>query len=82
MTLSGTINITANWAQLDPDQGEAVQGAVVLMRPLPAPADDSDRIDAGYQFFDGQQGAHYTLTGWLTHLGGLNYLLVTNAVQG
>jgi hypothetical protein len=82
MNLTGTIEITANWAQLDLDPDQANEGIVILMRPMGAGATDADRIDAGYQYFDGQQGIHYTLTGQFQQAGDLNYLLVTNAVKG
>jgi hypothetical protein len=88
MTLTGTIIITDNWAQLNLDPGQTVngnpiQGFVVLQKnPLaPAPT-DAQRINAARQYFGGQQGVHYTVTGQPHAIGGLLFLLVTNAVQG
>jgi hypothetical protein len=87
MTLTGTIDITQNWAQLnlDPGQfanGQQVQGFVILEKdPIAPGATDPQRIDAGRQYFEQQKSLHYKVTGQFQTSGGLQYLLVQNAMQ-
>jgi hypothetical protein len=87
MTLTGRINITQNWAQLnlDPGQlanGEEIQGFVILEKnPISPGATDAQRIDAARQYFEQQKGLHYKMTGELQTGGALQYLLVQNATQ-
>jgi hypothetical protein len=83
MNLTGTIEITPDWAQLDLDPKQAIAGSVVLMKdPMsPNPTDD-ERIDAAREYFKPEQGVHYTLTGQPQPAGSVRYFLVTDAVQG
>jgi hypothetical protein len=83
MNLTGTIDITPNWAQLDLDPGQALEGYVILMRdPLASNPTDTQRIAAARRYFRSAQGLHYTLTGQLQGSDGRQFLLVTNDLQG
>jgi hypothetical protein len=85
MTLTGTIELTRNWAQLNVDSGQAldgqpIQGPVILMmQPGGQSSTDQDRINAAFQYFGQQAGVHYTLTGIWQASSGRQFFLVQQA---
>jgi hypothetical protein len=83
MNVTGDIQLTANWAQLNLDPGQPVNGYVVLMKnPMAPGATQAERIAAAYNYFATKDGVHYRLSGQLTPSGGINYFLFTRAVAG
>lgn len=88
MKLTGYIDFTANWAQLDLDTGQTNHGlvlpvsVVLLKNPMAPGSTQAQQIAAAYNYFSGEDGEHYTLTGQLMPSGGIDYFLVTHAVQG
>ena len=82
VTLTGYLRITPNWAQLNLDPNQQLQGYVVLMKdPMKAQATDGDFMDAARGYFIHHDGDHYSFIGELTNSGNQNYLLMTNFVQ-
>jgi hypothetical protein len=75
--------MTEDWAEFDLDPLQPLTGYVVLMKtPLSENPTDVDRVDAAYEFFNGDNGSHYTLTGELRGPGPVHFFLVTDAVEG
>lgn len=85
MTLTGTIEMTKNWALLDVDSGQTlngqpIQGPVILMmQPGGQNPTDQNRINAAFQYFGQQAGTHYTLTGIWQPSAGRQFFLVQQA---
>jgi hypothetical protein len=83
VNLEGTISMTEDWAEFDLDPLQALTGYVILMRPpLSDNPTDVERVDAAYEFFNGDNGSHYILTGQLQGPGPVHFFLVTDAVEG
>ena len=88
MTLTGTVEMTRNWALLDVDPGQTlngqpIQGPVILMmEPGGQNVTDQRRINAAFKYFSQQTGVHYTLTGNWQPSAGRQFLLVQQAVKG
>ena len=88
MTLTGTVEMTRNWALLDVDpgqtlNGEPIQGPVILMmEPGGQKVTDQRRINAAFKYFGQQAGVQYTLTGIWQPSAGRQFFLVQQAVKG
>jgi hypothetical protein len=87
MTITGTIEMTKNWALLDVDpgqklNGQLIQGPVILMMQSGGqnPTDQAN-INAAFQCFDKQAGVHYILAGIWSPTAARQFFFVQQAYK-
>jgi hypothetical protein len=87
MKLTGRIEMTRNWALLDLDSGQTlngqpIQGPVILMMPSGGQnATDQDRINVAFGHFGPLAGDHFSMVGIWRPTAGRQFFLVQQADQ-